>query len=207
MSDQVAEIKKPSSAVDTFTLAHDAFVPAPDDNKEAIPFYRTWFGLKAVWGEEFCKEFHYVLHEISCRIIGLKVEEKYPKALELLQYNIDHQAYPPKPQRRISYSSEPDLFTDKDVEEIFVVHFKARWPEKRINSKFAKEKRKGAWETCQKLALERYERDKAGFVAQENQRERDYQNQLISWQERVDSINKFAVKAKEILSKESIHDH
>lgn len=190
------------SMADTFTLAHEAFIPAPDDNPDAVPFYRAYAGLKQAWGAEFVDEFHTAIHQIGCHIMHLKLEEKYPKALELLRYNVEHQAVIPKPQKRYQYHSEPDPPTEQDVVDLFNEQFRGAYPGKRINSKFAKEKWSQYSHMAKKAVQERYERAKAAYQGRLDQEERDYQNQLKPWQERMDSIKKFAQKAESITSEE-----
>lgn len=148
-----------------------AFIPAPEDNPDNVPFYRTWYGLKAVLAEHgYADPFKAPLnvHGICCWAKGGTWEEVL---------NVIPMHTPKEPKRlehvRCYYDSEPTPPTEKDARRIFETQYRNAYPKNRINSKHAKE----AWERvkakAEKFAQAEYECAKAEYDAKIAKREQE----------------------------------
>lgn len=76
---------------------------------------------------------------------------------------------PKQPEKPVSYRccyhSEPPLPTEEAAKSIFAVQFKDKFPGKRLNSKFAKEKYELCKEKAMEFAMQDYAREKAEYDA------------------------------------------
>lgn len=124
-----------------------AYIPAADDHKDNIPFYRRWRGCKAVlealgYSDNDISNLNYILHNAIC------MSEDY-KGFVLSMHHFAPEM-PKKPNLRIEYRCEPSQVTEADARRIFAEQFKAAYSGKRINSKFAN----AQWEKVKAKAME-----------------------------------------------------
>lgn len=123
------------TAQDRFQEAYHGFQPAADDNPECIPFYRSHAGLRAAWGEDFCRQHHSLVHECACYCNG-----DYAKAVQHAKWIGETIKLPEEPSYSYSWKSEPRKPTEADAKEEFKWRFKAAFPGQRLNSREARQK-------------------------------------------------------------------
>jgi hypothetical protein len=126
----------------TFNAARAAFVPAPDDNRDCIDFYRDWCGIRAVLGDETTDRFHGAIHNSfffanpphtwSGIVAGLRdwCSGNHPCAARQNR----------KPFLRSCYDSPPPMDIEGRAREIFNAQYRNAFPRRRINSRHALDK-------------------------------------------------------------------
>lgn len=145
--------------------AYHAYEPQPDDRPDGISFYRAWAGLRAAWGDVFCKKYDAILHRACCMAYRFSPEEGYAIALSIVEESA-RQADPPRPSGPYSSNCPPRLPREDDARNLFKSEFRRAFPGKRLNSREANrlwiEKRAQAMEIVQARYRERcaqYEAD------------------------------------------------
>lgn len=145
-----------------------AFVPAPDDNPDCVPFYRAWAGVRAVFGKEVMDMYHHFFHEAICWQAGhLPLEQQWDCITKHLQYIIDRWTRPEEPRYSYMWDAKPQPPKEEDARQLFNREFKKAFPGKRANSKEANR----LWEEKKALAMK--------YVTN------DYERNLAAYQERV----------------------
>lgn len=175
-----------------FNTAHDAFVPAADDNPDCVPFYRAAAGLYAAWGKEFCDRYNSAVHRAACECShSHPTMSRYQLALYMLKYTAEQTKAPSEP--RYSYSSrcEPSEPTEQDARNIFNAQFKRAFPGQRLNSKAAKEKWAQVRDKAFSLARADYETALAAYRAHEASIDKQNAARKAEYQGQLDAIQQF----------------
>ncbi len=182
---------------DIFESAFAAYIPSADDAVENIPFYRAWFGMKAVL-EKYGYADPYKAPINVHTLCGWATKDG--QWSEILRAMPMVEPKSPEKDRRyhsMFYASEPALPTEKDARAVFESSYRAQFPGKRINSKDAKEK----WEKCKGKALGfatenyndlkvAYDKKVADHEAREAKEEAEWQGKLAAHAETVALIEK-----------------
>lgn len=149
------------------------YQPDPDDNPDCLKYNQAWYALRGLAladgfsAEEFKAAWH-TLHSV----VGWSQGEWKHMAPCYWQFR---PSLPDKPQHRCCYIPRPHR---GDPRELFKQQFKAKWPDKRLNSNFANEQ----WVKVQATAI--------AMIDEE------YEQAMAEWQAKVDAFE--ARQAKEI---------
>jgi hypothetical protein len=171
-----------------FEQARAAFTPDASDNPECIPFYRVWAGLKAVWGAEFCANYHYVVHQAACYASDRKVDA-YEVAVATAKDFAQRIELPRKPEPCISWGiTVPQEPTEDDAYSLFKTQFRTAFPGKRPNSAFGKEKWQAVRTKAVTIVRDRYAEEKAQYDAEIARRKARDGAALATWEGKVHDI-------------------
>jgi hypothetical protein len=168
-----------------------SFVPASDDNPDCIPFYRAFTGLRAVWCEDFCKTNHHIVHQAACHASQVWPEDAYRVALASVRDLASKMVNPPRPNPQYSYRAAPGEPTEADAYNLFKEEFKRAFPDKRVNSRFAKEKWNQKREKALEIVRERWSLARGRFDAEERKIQDVNDKQRQEWEARCASIAEF----------------
>ncbi len=152
-----------------FQQAHDEFVPAADDRPDNIPFYRRFFGAKALLahlgasGEQVKSAWHN-LHYACCNSTS-GAAGGYAEFCASFKHSIGKLPERPKPVHQ--YHLRPTMDLERRARQIFVDEFQRTYPGKRINSKLANEK----WKKCGVKAGEIAQKELDASVAEWDKKE------------------------------------
>lgn len=182
-----------------FEQAYADFVPAKDDNPDAIPYYRAFAGLRAAWGEDFYLKYNHAVHQAACWCGGLN-GDRYQVAVATIMDLVEKTRLPDPPRMEMSWDSEPNPPTENDARGIFNASFKKAFPGKRLNSKFAREKWEEKRELAMNLAQEEYEGKKAAYDAKQAKIDQRNADATAIWEEQVRKIEEFKRAAAEALA-------
>lgn len=173
----------------TFAQAHDAFVPADDDNPDCIPFYRMWHGLKAAWGSQFADTFNGALHRAACEGSYAKTnEERYRIALVSLKALVADAKLPEEPRYQHYYGCLPDEPTEQDARAFFNQEYKRAFPGRRANSKDANVKWAEKREQAMAIVRQRYEDSCTAYRARESEIEQGNTRYRQEWFDKLHSM-------------------
>lgn len=160
-----------------FQKGREGFEPAPDDNPDAIPFYRDWAGVVAVIGDCNTKKFHHLIHN---SLFWANPAHAWKGVLIGLKTVADGMKIPEKPEHRIAWwLVHPDENIEGRAYEMFKSQFKRAFPGKKINSKSAKSE----WERLKAKATE---------LAEE-----EFKAEMIVYQRKLDQVEEENRKAQE----------
>lgn len=171
-----------------FEAACAAWTPAPEDNPEAVPFYRAHAGLRAAWGEEFYRAYDSAMHRAACEAgYGKTPEESYRVALASVRDMAQRQVAPSEPRYNYCHYSEPRAPTEQDALEFFRREWRKKHPGKRVTcaeatAKYAEVKGRALEILTGQhvIALDEW-RDKVARVDSENAKRRaEWQNAVAA---------------------------
>lgn len=184
----------------TYNQGRESFVPDASDNPRNIWFYAAWEGVKAVCeslGIEI-SSIHHQVHHALCTSNG-----DWNLFLKDLKSQAENLTYPEKPRESFHHDYEP-TFTDEDItkraKEIFTTSFKAAFPEKRINSKFAQEKWKEVEEKAKQMASLMSEEAWNAWKKREERRQAALKERLFGWEETCNQINLIKTTIQKIVT-------
>jgi ribosomal protein L14E/L6E/L27E len=185
-----------------FQEAFEAFIPAPDDNPDCIPFYATWRGLDAAWGSDFCNQYHSAVHQ-ACGDSGyggsrITLAERYQAACTSLRYWAEKAEAPQEPASRIFWMYRPQ--EPAEARALFAGQFRQAFPGQRINSKLAKEK----WEEVKgkafEVVAEQYQAALAHYEAEKAKVDGQNAAEKATWQEKRAALEVFKALVLEVTS-------
>jgi len=181
------ELDKPLSLAHIWEEYVNTYIPSEDDNPDNLDWYARYFASKsivikfgAVW-----EQFEHLVHQATCW--GYCT---WKDVLISLQHHTPD--LPDKPIPRPSYECEPSTTAERietRAREIFKREFKSKWPDKRINSKFAK----GKWEEVKKQAI-KYAQDEfddsmVAYNIRQDERQKIHDKNMEDWQIKYDRID------------------
>lgn len=196
---------------DAYEQASAAFVPAPDDNPQAILCYRAWAGLRAAWGAEFCEQFNSAVHNCACAAAWAQEGRTAPYAaaestLRALVAEQRAPIFPDKwreePRYVHSYRAEPAAPTERDAREEFNRQWRAKFPGKRCNSREANARYLELADKAMAIVRERYARDLAEYHAAEARTVRENEARRANWVNTIHGAALFEHAARRILGSE-----
>lgn len=171
-----------------YETTRSSWRPSPDDNLSNAWFYSAFEGMKAVCNAinpEFFFECNYLLHEAICLSQG--------KDLALIVKCIRIPETPKKPEQRYSSDYEP-TYDENRPREMFAQQFKAKFPGKRINSRFASEKWEEVKAKAEEYAQTEYKARFADWQGRELRRAEEHAIRVRIWEancKRVEEIGAF----------------
>ncbi len=173
------------SLKEIYDQAYAEFTPEASDPVDNIPFYRCWFGLKAVllhlgFADPFTAPLD--VHGVCCW--AKSDGGSWESVIKVLPMHT------PKPLvREKSYSCfhqyEPKEPTEKEAYAIFSDQFRSAFPGKRINSKDGKAKWEKLKDKAMDLARQEYASMKARYDAEKKKYEDRLQKDDDEWAEKV----------------------
>jgi hypothetical protein len=178
----------PLTTSNAFEAAYAAFAPAPDDNPAAVPAYRAFHALNAVWGESFGRQFNATWHRAACEASWAQEGERYKAALSAARDWVASAVPPPEPRPCYSYASEPKAPTDADVIAAVRREFKLAYPGKRWGSAFAKAALARVRDQAHKLLLARFVADVVKYEASETGRKASDATRHQAWLDTLHSM-------------------
>ncbi len=187
-----------------FEQAAAAFLPAPDDSAAAIPFYRAWAGLRAAWGESFCKDFNGAVHNAACAAGWAPDGERYQAALITLRHLSENQQAPAAPREvwANAYHATPVEPTERDAREFFNAEWRRKYPGKRANSKEANTKYAELSGKALAILRERYAQALAEYQRREEQTSRENAARREEWFGKLHGMAAFEDAVRDIYGEE-----
>jgi hypothetical protein len=187
----------PMTRAERYAAAYAAFVPSPDDNPAAVPYYCAAEGLRAAWGRDFCDRFNDVFHRAFCAAGAVSVSEGLRVAELTLRDYVERVRVPERPPANYGrfYRAEPVEVTAEDV---FRREFRRTFPGERINGKLAREKRQEVWVSACRAAVEQNRRAREDYAADLRAAERDAAR-LREWVDDVHGVALLLDAAREVV--------
>lgn len=172
-----------------FRAAHDGLVVDPSDDPAAVPFYRVHAGLRAAWGDRWCRDASTAVHHAACEAGWFAGGNLYAGACEALRQYAERLQPPTEPHHQYSWASCPEEPTEEDAREEFRAQFRRAFPGRRANSRFGREK----WEEVKDkamaivrarydAALARYEENEARIRAFNTAQDAAYRSQRDAYE-------------------------
>lgn len=168
-----------------FQKARQAFQLRDDDNPDCILYYRDWAGICAVVGQEKADKFNSFIHNAMFYANPAHTWEGIKCGLTSM---IKEMTVPEKPTTHICWAVEPNQDVEGRAYEMFKVQFKQEFPQKRINSKFAKEKWQEKKTLAMKYAQENVDCEMDRYREEVNCVEAKNQRVLEEWQNKIHSM-------------------
>jgi len=157
----------------------------PNEDEATCPdnawFYRAFDCLRDAFGKETMERYNGLWHNAICWTRG----ESYEAIVKNFKdAALKNEAKPRPIEAYWSYESEPVFDVLNEAYEIFKQQFKAKWKDKRINSKFANEKWDSVREKAVELARSAFDERHKRWQEKRDRRAQEYQARLAEWQEK-----------------------
>lgn len=182
--------------VSEITLAERFAQWQPSEDEQTYPenawFYRAFDCLRSEFPVQV-ERWNGLFHNAICWGHG-----EAELVLKSLVSTINEMKEPSKPYEHTSCDYEPSPANENDAYEIFKAQFKAKWPTKRINSKFAQEKWESVKTQAQEIANEQFKARHDAWAEREARRNAEHGRKVAEWQVKVDEIADLRAFAKQI---------
>lgn len=177
-----------------FQEAWDAFVPAPDDHPDRVPLCRNWDATQAVVGKEIMRAYHHHFHEVICMETRSDRASTWRIVLNgLRQQSREESRLVPPRFFYPWYLTEPDGRSEtleKRAKAFFESAFKQKYPDKRLNSKFANAEWEKLHEKMFKLAFKDYQDQHQEYSKKLNTHKEREAQEFAAW---VDKLHVLAL--------------
>lgn len=170
-----------------FIAAYQAYSPDASDSPDAIPYYRTWAGMRAAFGPAFVDTYNGACHNamVFTSVNGAQgmkaAESAFVQVMANLQRFAQEAKTPDAPRERYSWASKPSEPTESDAKAEFNRQFKIAFPAERLNSKHAKAEWSRVAPKAMDLVQKRYQQEHAAWQAEQDRIESQTQDARQKW--------------------------
>ena len=185
----------PQDVIDKWNKGAEKFVLQKEDNPDNIQFYKAWYSIREILGNEFVEKYNGFCHNSLC--MGGSENPKYFFSNFInfaKQIPID-----PKPIKHYGWwCVKPNDNIEERAKEMFNRQFKEKFVGKRLNSKFAKEKWDEVKDKAIEFAKQNYETELAKYEKQVAEVDAEYQKKLDEWNDKCLNKQTILDKIKEL---------
>lgn len=196
--------KKNPGNREAYEAGYAGYIPSPDDLPDNIPYYRRHAAVKSLLRHLGLPESlasHHAIHGS-----GIFASDRTGRDLKDFQASLAHLLKdlkaPEAPARKISYRSEPVKNIEKRSKALFDIHFKQKWPDKRLGSKFAKEKWEQVKAQAEKMAEAEYANEYKEYSDHIGKLESEYGSKYKAYKQELDAHEKSLSDLKRLAEEE-----
>jgi hypothetical protein len=185
-----------------FEMLYAEFVPQPDDAPNAIPFYRTAYAIRTLWGVEFVEKYPHIWHQAACYSSDAKIN-RYQVALNIAWAFVNDCKVPSAPTSHYCTATAiPVVPTEADALAEYRRQYKRAYPDKRVTSTHAKALWLKKKDAAMKIVVDRYHADldaynltEAREQARRDRQQREWMNQVMAMAQLEDAVRELPVAA------------